>query len=440
MDIDRGVLALLATKLGLHALSVSVFTYGYAGDETYYLACADHLSWGYVDHPPLSIWLLWAVRGVLGDSLPALRLVPALAGGLTVLVVATMARDLGGGRLAQRLAALATLTAPAYLSIGGFWSMNSLDLLLWSVALLLVVRLVQGGGQRVWLALGGTLALALLDKLSALWLGGALWVGILATPHRTWLATRGPWLASAIAAVGLVPYGVWQVANGWPTLTFVHEGSVDKLLHVGPLQFLGSQLLILGPLNAPLWFGGLLTLLAWRPYRILALVWLLVCGLLIVHGNVRAYYLAAAYPPLFAAGAVLVERLSEQRRWVGWTVATAIALTGVVTAPLALPLLPVDRYLAYAAAIGLSAPVEQADARTTPLPLHFAAQLSGPPVARGVAEAWRGLVGRRPVGGHAPRPVLHRGERHRLLRPGARPPPVDQLPQRLLDLGARPAR
>jgi hypothetical protein len=385
--LDPALWGLVACKLGLHLVSVLGFAYGYAGDETYYLACADHLDWGYVDHPPLSIWLLGLVRAALGDSLPALRLVPALAGAATLLLVAQLARELGGGRTAARLAALAALTAPAMLTIGGFYSMNALDLLSWAAALLLVARLIRGQ-QHLWPALGAVLALGLLNKLSVLWLVAALGLACLATPYRRWLRTPGPWLAAGLASLGLLPYLGWQLGQDWATLEFIRHGSSDKLLAVTPWGLLGSQVVIMGPLVAPLWGAGLVWLLrspAWRP---LGLVWLAVFALLAAHGHVRAYYLVAAYPPLLAAGGVAVERLGA-RPSAG--VGALLALSGLLLAPLALPLMPPEPYLGYAAAIGLSAPVEQVEARGTPFPLHFAAQLSGPPIARGVARAHRAL-------------------------------------------------
>lgn len=151
----------------------------------------------------------------------------------------------------------------------------------------------------------------------------------------------------------------------------------------GTARFLLGQLTIMGPLHAPLWALGLVTLLGGR-WRILGVVWLTVAALLIARGDVRAYYLAAAYPALFAAGAVAV-----QRYW-AW-VAVPVAVAGLALAPLAMPLMPPQTFLAYEAAIGLSAPIEQASARGTPMPLHFASKLAADPVVAGVEAAWAQL-------------------------------------------------
>ena len=190
-------------KLILHLCTTQ--GYGYFRDEFYYLACANHPALGYVDHPPLSIMVLWVVRHLLGDSLFALRLVPAIAGALTVAVVGKTAERMGGGRFAQILAMTATLIAPEYLGTNFYYSMNSLDLLIWAVAGYLVVRLTLEATPRLWFFLGLTLALGLANKIGILWLGGGLFVGLLLTPLRKTLMTRWPWIAGALAALGLAP-------------------------------------------------------------------------------------------------------------------------------------------------------------------------------------------------------------------------------------------
>ena len=130
----RVLFGLALVKVAVHLLSSGLLAYGYMSDELYYLDCAAHLAWGYVDHPPLSIGILWLVRVTLGDSLVAVRLVPVLAGCATIVLMGLMARELGGGRTAQGLAALAALVSPVYLAVAGFYSMNGLEPALWACA------------------------------------------------------------------------------------------------------------------------------------------------------------------------------------------------------------------------------------------------------------------------------------------------------------------
>ncbi|HYS05632.1 MAG TPA: glycosyltransferase family 39 protein [Candidatus Dormibacteraeota bacterium] len=342
-------------KLLLH-LATST-GYGYFRDELYYLACTEHLAPGYVDHPSLSILFLWAVRHLLGDSRPALRLLPAVLGAATVALAGLMARALGGGRWAVALAMTGALVAPEYLALDHFYSMNAFDIVFWALAAFLLIRLIDGADPRLWLLLGLVLGLGLANKISVLWLGAGLLAGLVATPQRRWLATRWTWLCGAIALVLFSPYLFWQVRHGWPTLEFIHNATTDKMVAVAPLDFLIGQIRMVHPLTLPLWMGGL----AWlflhadgKRHYLLGWIYLTVFSILVLSGSSRSGYLAPAYTWLFAAGGVAGERLLD-RKHLAWLRPVAVVLlivAGAVTAPLALPLLPVDTYIRYSRALG----------------------------------------------------------------------------------------
>jgi len=216
-------LAFAALKLLLHALALT--HWGYFRDEFYYLACARHLAWGYVDQPPFSIAVLALVRATLGDSLWAIRALPALAGAATVLFTGLTVRELGGGRTAQALACFAAVLPPVWLVVDHYFSMNAFDTLFWTLAAWLLLRALAGGGTRTWAVLGVVLGLGLLNKASMLWFAGGAFLGLAASPLRGTLRTRGPWLAAAIAAALFAPHVAWQVAHGWPTLEFMRNAT-----------------------------------------------------------------------------------------------------------------------------------------------------------------------------------------------------------------------
>ena len=146
------VWVLAAAKLLMHLLTAT--RYGYFGDELYFMACGEHLDWGYVDQPPLVALVAWLVRHTLGTSLLALRLPSALAGVALVLLVALLARELGGGRFAMALAALSTALAGVYVVMHFLFTMNAFEPLFWTGCAYLVVRIVRTGDQRLWLAFG----------------------------------------------------------------------------------------------------------------------------------------------------------------------------------------------------------------------------------------------------------------------------------------------
>jgi hypothetical protein len=383
---------LVAIRLGLYLLSSGPLAYGTMSDEFYYIDCAERLAWGYVDHPPFSIAVLAASRSLLGDSRLALRLVPALLGCALILLSALTARELGGGRAAQSLAALSTLVAPVFLAVTGFYSMNAFEPALWAVAVLLIARIVNGGNpSRLWPPLGIVLGLALLNKISTLWFGAGIGVGLVLTRERRWLATRWPWLCFAIALLLFSPHIFWQLQNGWPTLEFMHNAATQKMLSKSPLTIALDQLLAMNPALAPFWLAGL----AWyfvaaegERFQWLAWIWITVLLILLATGSARANYLAPAYAALLPAGGVAFERIARARawRWLPAAAAVAFVVTGAGEAPLAIDLLPPREYKAYERAIGVSAPVDQID-ELGPMPLHFALRFGWPELIGAVERA-----------------------------------------------------
>src|ERR1700733_16292658 len=130
--------------------------YGWFRDELYYMACGEHLAWGYVHQPPLIALVAWFARHVFGNSLFAVRLLPALAGAAVVFLTGWIAREFGGGPFAQFLAAMAMLFAPAYLAFDSFLSMNAFEPLFWVLCAWIAVRIVKGASPKLWLAFGVT--------------------------------------------------------------------------------------------------------------------------------------------------------------------------------------------------------------------------------------------------------------------------------------------
>jgi hypothetical protein len=388
------LLWIASVRFAVPVLSTWLAPIGYTADELYYLACADHLAWGYVDHPPFSVAVLAAVRGLLGDSLLALRIVPALCEALAVLVTAALARELGGGRSAQVVAGLAMATTPMALAMGLPFSMNPLEHLLWPLVALVLARLQNGADASGWLWLGLLLGIALLNKLSTLWLGVGLAAGLLASPARSWLGTRWPWLAAAIAAAGLAPHIAWQVANCWPTLEFVRNNAtgregIDAAVVMGsPWLFAASQLIAMGPLASPLWLLGLVHLFrapALRAQRVLGWMFAVTFAVVALSGRGSIYYLVGAFPIVFAAGGVAVEQLARQRfRRLPAAACVALVVPGVVLLPFVAPLVGVDRYLELARAARQTL---GADPEAASLPPSYPWMLGAPELVDAAARA-----------------------------------------------------
>ncbi len=396
------VLALAGFKLVLHLATTGLFGYGFFVDELYYLACSRHLAWGFVDMPPLFPALTAVVRIVCGQTLPAIRLMPALAGAALVVVTGLMARDLGGRRFAQGLAALAVITAPIWLTLHSIHTMNALDQLFWSCSAWIVIRILRPveaaerqRAERLWLLFGVVAGLGLLNKESMLFFAVPLAAALLLTRERRALASRWLWLGAGAAGLLVLPYAVWVVAHHFPHLEQLANIKRDgRDTQLGPLRFMAEQVLVLNPLALPLWAGGLGWLLAdrqGRRYRVLGLTYLgVLAEMFLLNG--RTYYPAPAYPMLLAAGAVACERWLAAPRWRFAKAAyvAVLALAGAALAPLAMPLLPPEALIRYSAAIGLSQPRVE-NHRLGPLPQLMADRFGWPEMAREVARIYDAL-------------------------------------------------
>src|SRR5579883_3021150 len=175
--IGLAVAVIATLKLALHLYAGR--GYGYFVDELYYLACARHLAWGYVDQPPLIAVVAWIERGLLGDSLSAIRLLPAIAGAAKVVLTALVARELGGGRFAQALSALCVLLAPGMLALDHILSMNAFEPLFWMGCAYLAIRIIRTGDLRLWLWFGAVAGVGLENKYSMAIFGFGLVAGLL---------------------------------------------------------------------------------------------------------------------------------------------------------------------------------------------------------------------------------------------------------------------
>ena len=258
----------------------------------------------------------------------------------------------------------AALVAPQYLALDHFYSMNAFDMFFWALAAYLLIRLIQDPAPSRWILLGLVLGLGLLNKISVLWLGAGLLVGIVATPQRRWLLTAWPGVAGTIAAVLFAPYPLWEIRHGWPTLEFIHNATSDKMVHVSPLAFFAGQVDTMLVVSLPLWLGGLGFLFfhpAGRQYRLLGFTYVTVFAILAGSGSSRAGYLAPAYTWLFAAGGVAAESLLGHPRltWVRPAALAVLLAAGAVAAPFALPVLPVETYIRYARALGRAPETEE---------------------------------------------------------------------------------
>ncbi len=386
------VLSIAACKLLLHLYAGR--HYGYFVDELYYLACSRHLAWGYVDQPPLIAAITWIVRSLLGDSLAAIRFLPAVAGAGLVALTALIARELGGNRFAQGVAALAVLIAPGFLALGNLETMNAYEPLFWMGCAWLLLRIVKTGNQKLWIWFGILAGFGLENKYSMLIFGAGIVVGLVLTPQRRVLASPWLWIAGVIAFLLFLPNLLWNIQHHFPFLELqanIRRSGRDVPL--GPLAFFGQEALTMHPLNLPIWLAGLWFYFSktGKPFRVLGWAWAFT-ALVIVTMSPRVYYLYPAFPVLFAAGAVAWEGWLHRPKPVWWRFAwpTLMAATGAILAPLAIPVLPPETYIRYTQALHLAPPAIETH-KLGPLPQIFADQFGWQEMAATVARVYTSL-------------------------------------------------
>ena len=369
--------------------------YGYFVDELYYLACARHLDWGYVDQPPLIAAIARIAGAVLGDSLTALRLPAALAGAGTAVLTGLIARELGGSRFAQALAALCVVLAPGVLALDHFLSMNAFEPLFWMGCAYLVLHIIRTGNAKLWLWFGVIAGLGLENKHSMLIFGFGIVTGLVLTPERRWLRSPWLWAGGAIAYLIFLPNLLWNIQHHFPFLELqanIRRSGRDVSL--SPLTFFAQEALAMLPLSVPIWVAGLWYLFFdqdGKRFRVLGWAWVVTAGVILALSP-RVYYLFPAYPVLFAAGGVAWERwlAGVRAQWIKPVYVSLMVVLGAVLAPTLIPLLPPETYIRYAEVTHLQQPRIE-NHRLGPLPQLFADQFGWEEMAATVAGVYNSL-------------------------------------------------
>src|SRR5262245_45331529 len=311
-------------------------------DELYFMVAGRHPDLGYIDFPMMTAILAAMSDGIFGDSLLGLRLFPALAGSITLLLTALLARELGGGRLAQFLAALGVLVAPVFLTSTALFGPDAFDRILWVGGALVLARMLRTDAPRLWLVLGGIVALGLMTKMTMLDFALAVVVGLLVSGQRGLLWNRYALSAALFALVGLAPYLYWEFRQGWPTLT-LWASARGELAHLPWGEFALQQIRGMNPATLPLAAAGLAFLLITRegqPFRPLGFAFL-AASVVCVVVRAKASFIAPAYSIPLAAGAVLLADTRPIVRWSALVPYTAVlVLSGALVAIAATPMLP----------------------------------------------------------------------------------------------------
>ncbi len=310
--------------------------YGWNRDELYFLSAARRPTWGYVDFPPATAWIAWLVHAVFGDSLEALRATTLVAMMATVVLVALVARELGGGPRTQAAAALVWGLSPYALGAGSVFHPTWLDVLCWVAFLYTIVVALARRRPRLWLLAGVIAGVGLETKYTIAFLLASLFVALAVTDGRAILRTRWPWLGLGVALLLLLPNLVWQAQHSWPSVHFFNSQNKETASDSPPATYLSEQLLFLGAL---LVVAGIGVVSLWRRPRLrpLAIVPPLITLFFLLERG-RSYYPLPADSIAVAAGIVT---LAAWLRDGGRRRLAAVAALAVLQAALLVIALPV---------------------------------------------------------------------------------------------------
>ncbi len=370
--------------------------YGYFRDEFNYIACGDHLAWGYVDQPPLIPLLIHICRAVLGDSLRSIRFIPALASSVLIVQTALITREFGGRRFALLLTAVTVLIAPQYLSNGSLLATNCLEPNLWMGCAYFAILAIKRNNPRFWLWFGVIAGIGLEEKYTIAVFGFGVVVGLLATKQRRLFLDKWLWLGGIGAFLMFLPNLLWNIHNHWPFLELMHNIRADgRDIVLGPVQYFLQQTILIHPLTAPVWIVGLIAFFLsarLNQYRLLGWTYVVCYAVLFaLHG--KNYYLAPVYPMLLAAGAVVIESALDRPtgNWLKPAILIVLLAGGARLVPVTVPVLSPDHFLAYMKSLPFKPPVMEHSQERVPLPQWYADQFGWQEIVDETAVAWNQL-------------------------------------------------
>jgi hypothetical protein len=381
--LARGVVGTLAAvKLGLHLFVLAVSPYGVHRDEFLYFSMGEHLRFWRMDFPPAIALIANLSRAIFDHTLAAVRVFPAIEGTVLLILAALIARELGGGKFAQGLAAVCVIASPLFQRSSTLFQPVVLDQVWWTLALLTLARLVRDPSPMHWIDFGAAMGLGLLTKFSIVFFGLAAFSAIHTTPLRRGLWTPWPWLAAVVALLLGSASIVGQLRLGFPVAGQMRDLQAEQLANVSFWSFIVEQPLMIGPFAFVVGVLGAWALIASKGLRGFSVVgWACVGSfiiLLILHG--KPYYIGPIYPTLFAAGGAWLEGL---RRTTATTVVkggliAGMVATGLIGLPIGVPLLSPEATAKWAVRIGASGALRTNRGVMDRLPQDFADMLGWP--------------------------------------------------------------
>ena len=373
---------------------VTAGNYGLFRDELYYIECSKHLSWGYVDQPPFSILMLAISRKLFGESILGIRLFAYLAGSATVFISGLIVRELGGKKSSQMIAAIAVIFSGTVLGTSNYFSMNSFDIFFASLMFYILIRIVKEDNRKLWIILGIILGIGLENKLTFLFIGFGLFIGLILTKQRKYFLYKELYICAAIALLIFLPHLIWQVLNHFPTLEFMTNAATRKNSHFGFAGFLNGTIMELNPFYIIFIItAGYFLFINKEGKRFLIIGWMFISIFIVfVLNNGKPYYMGVLFPVMIAAGVTGADSLIVKyiNSWGRYVYILVLIPSMILITPFAIPILNVDAFINYSEFLGIK-PASGERERLGILPQFYADRFGWKEMVGEVRDAYNKL-------------------------------------------------
>ena len=334
---DFLIFFLALINIAVHLLVIKNLEYH--RDELLYFSLAQHPAAGYATVPPLIGWIAWLMQNIFGYSVFAVRLFPALLSGMMILLVASMAKELGGSDYASFLAAFGLAISNFFMRSYSLFMPVFMEIFLWTLCIYLVIRYINTINENYLLLFGATAGFALLNK----YLAGLLFIGLLVivpfTKYREVLKKKKFLAGLALGFLIFLPNLIWQVSKGFPVFNHIGELYSTQLVHMDLPLFLKEQLIM--PV-AGIFFtvAGLIFIFTGtkvKKFRFLGFLSIFVIvALMLLKG--KSYYTLGVFPLLIVSGAVAYENWFR-KKWTRVIFPVILGLIAIPVIPIGLPVL-----------------------------------------------------------------------------------------------------
>jgi hypothetical protein len=387
---------LIIIKIAIHLLLPE---YGIHRDEYFYIAIGDQFSFHNLDMAPLSPLYLRLVTLLFGYSIKVIHFASALCGAVSLLFACLITRELGGKKYAVLLSGLFFLFS-GFLIFGSIFTYDSLDFLIWVAVIYLLVRILKGENPKLWIPIGLLLGLGILNKLTILFLGLAIFISLWLVPQRTQFKSKWIWIGGLIALAFSIPFLIWQFNNDWYFIDFTANYGGGLSYRASLPEFLWNQLFPNNLMNFPVWLLGLTLLLfstKWKRYRFFGFGYLVLFFLFYILGA-KFYFLVPFYTILLAVGSIKIEEWinnfgAEKLKTKIFKIAilAVYVVLSLPFVPLAVPALPVEKFIKFTSLLGPDAGVKYENQRINQLPQHFADRFGWEEMVAEIAEVYNNL-------------------------------------------------